>query len=140
MNKYDELKAKLEAFDWRGKIRTETAHQASTAITELEQEIERLRQSIEAINNPDGLLCCSGHMCGCMGATIGQFVAWIMEDGIARDKSQLIAATRRATIEECAGIAEGHRYEDHFLNSCGLRKEHRADITRAIRALLEKEQ
>lgn len=42
---------------------------------------------------------------------------------------------REGVIEECAKVAEGHRYGDSFLDTCGMRREHRAHIAAAIRTL-----
>lgn len=49
------------------------------------------------------------------------------------ERDEAIAAAKREGMLEAAGIAEDHRYEDSFLNSCGIRREHRNDIAQAIR-------
>lgn len=50
----------------------------------LEGEIEGLQFMTSVIENPDRQLCCSGHHCGCQGATVGQYAAWAMKEAEAR--------------------------------------------------------
>lgn len=50
------------------------------------QEIERFAKSLEAATdtNVDGALsarmCCTGHFCGCRGATVGEYLAWQLRE------------------------------------------------------------
>ena len=46
-----------------------------------------------------------------------------------------LAEARDKALDEAAWACDNHRYGDSFLDSCHLRKEHRQDITQAIRAL-----
>lgn len=53
-------------------------------------------------------------------------------DAIERPQAELVGAVAKER-EACAKVAEEHRYGDNFLDTCGMRREHREHIAAAIR-------
>jgi len=49
-------------------------------IEALTAEVERWREAVKVVEDPDQKLCCSGLDCGCQGATVGQWAAWVMKE------------------------------------------------------------
>jgi hypothetical protein len=70
-----------------GRLRAEVAR--------LSQDLEGLQFVASVVDDPDRKLCCDGRHCGCQGATVGQYAAWVFE---ARTALQPVNSTALAGL------------------------------------------
>ncbi|WYK05432.1 hypothetical protein DWF04_005870 [Cereibacter sphaeroides f. sp. denitrificans] len=86
----------------------ERAHEATaTARAETGALIERAAADFEQDSNLSRSICCNGDMCGCRGASNGEYAAHQLRALTPADATAALAEVRRA--ERAAGKAEGMR-------------------------------